>query len=79
MCELLGISTRIPTRVALSMSALAAHGDPARHLGDGWGGALHDGADAFDRAPLRGVELATSSRSPAGLAGLIRLPSRRAA
>lgn len=47
MCELLGISTRIPARVALSMSALAAHGDPARHLGDGWGVALHDGADAF--------------------------------
>jgi hypothetical protein len=29
-----------------------------------------------DRAPWRGVELATSSRSPARLAGFIRLPRR---
>jgi hypothetical protein len=31
-----------------------------------------------DRAPWRGVGLATSSRSPAGLAGFIRLPRRAA-
>ncbi|MGC9269256.1 class II glutamine amidotransferase [Acidiphilium sp.] len=47
MCELLGISARLPTRMTLSMSRLAARGDPARALGDGWGVALHDGADAM--------------------------------
>jgi glutamine amidotransferase len=47
MCELLGVSTDTPIRIGLSMARLAAHGDPARHLGDGWGVALHDGADAF--------------------------------
>ena len=33
-------------------------------------------AGVRDRAPWRGVELATSSRSPARLAGFIRLPRR---
>jgi tRNA(Arg) A34 adenosine deaminase TadA len=35
-------------------------------------------SDLKDRAPWRGVGLATSSRSPAGLAGFIRLPRRAA-
>ncbi len=34
--------------------------------------------DTVDRAPWRGVGLVTSSRSPAGLAGFIRLPLRAA-
>lgn len=47
MCELLGLSSRVPTSVTLSMRALARHGSPAMHLGDGWGVAFHAGDDAL--------------------------------
>lgn len=47
MCELLGLSSRLPTSVTLSMHALARHGSTAQHLGDGWGIAFHDGDDAL--------------------------------
>lgn len=45
MCELFAMSSRLPTTVGLSLGRLAQHGSPARHLGDGWGVAFHDGAD----------------------------------
>lgn len=47
MCELLGLSSRLPTSVTLSMRLLARHGSMARHLGDGWGVAFHAGDDAL--------------------------------
>jgi glutamine amidotransferase len=46
MCELFGMSSRIPTSVQLSIDVLARHGSTARQLGDGWGAAFHDGRDA---------------------------------
>ncbi len=47
MCELLGLSSRLPTTVTLSMRLLARHGSSAAHLGDGWGVAFHAGDDAL--------------------------------
>ena len=47
MCELLGLSSRLPTTVTLSMRLLAQHGNAAHHLGDGWGVAFHTGNDAL--------------------------------
>ena len=47
MCELLGLSSRLPTTVTLSMRLLAQRGTPVRQLGDGWGVAFHAGDDAL--------------------------------
>ncbi len=47
MCELFGLSSRLPTTVSLSMRVLARHGSSAAHLGDGWGVAFHMGEDAL--------------------------------
>lgn len=47
MCELLGLASRLPTSVTLSMRLLARHGNLERHLGDGWGVAFHAGDDAL--------------------------------
>lgn len=47
MCELLGLTSRLPTSVTLSMRLLARHGSMAQHLGDGWGVAFHAGDDAL--------------------------------
>jgi predicted glutamine amidotransferase len=47
MCELLGLSSRLPTTVTLSMRLLARRGTAARQLGDGWGVAFHTGDDAL--------------------------------
>ena len=47
MCELFGLSSRLPTTVTLSMRLLAQRGTPVRQLGDGWGVAFHTGDDAL--------------------------------
>lgn len=47
MCELLGLTSRLPTTVSLSLRVLARHGSRMRHLGDGWGVAFHAGDDAL--------------------------------
>ena len=47
MCELFGLSARLPTTVTVSMRLLARHGSHAAHLGDGWGIAFHMGDDAL--------------------------------
>lgn len=47
MCELFGLSARLPTAVTVSMRALVRHGSQSRHLGDGWGVAFHAGDDAL--------------------------------
>jgi predicted glutamine amidotransferase len=47
MCELLGLSSRLPTTVNLSMHVLARHGNLASGLDDGWGVAFHMGDDAL--------------------------------
>lgn len=43
MCELLGLSSRLPTTARLSMRLLARHGSRAANLGDDWGVAFHRG------------------------------------
>ena len=72
MCELLGLSARVPTSVGLSMSVLARHGSHTARLDDGWGIAFHAGDDALlvkqpgaaDESPWIGflAEHATPSR-----------------
>ena len=47
MCELLGMASRVPTTVSLSLGILARRGNPELRLADGWGAAFHDGADAL--------------------------------
>lgn len=47
MCELLGLSSRLPTTVTVSMRLLAQRGNPVTRLGDGWGVAFHAGDDAL--------------------------------
>jgi glutamine amidotransferase len=47
MCELFGLSSRLPTTVTLSMRLLARRGSRAMRLGDGWGVAFHTGDDAL--------------------------------
>lgn len=47
MCELFGLSSRLPTTVTVSMRILARHGSLAAGLGDGWGIAYHMGDDAL--------------------------------
>lgn len=47
MCELFGLSSRVPTTVSLSMRVLARHGSHTSGLGDGWGVAFHAGDDAL--------------------------------
>jgi predicted glutamine amidotransferase len=46
MCELFAMSARFPTTVRLSLDELARHGGETGPHRDGWGVALHDGADA---------------------------------
>ena len=46
MCELFGLSSRMPTRVTLSLEAFARHGGFAGDAVDGWGIAFYDGHDA---------------------------------
>ena len=45
MCELFGMSSRLPTTVRLSLARLARRGRNETGLGDGWGAAFHDGTD----------------------------------
>lgn len=45
MCELLGMSSRAPTGLSLSMRLLASRGAPGGKLADGWGVACYDGFD----------------------------------
>ncbi|HVC61046.1 MAG TPA: class II glutamine amidotransferase [Acetobacteraceae bacterium] len=47
MCELFGLSSRVPTTVSLSVRLLARRGSHASGLGDGWGVAYHMGDDAL--------------------------------
>ncbi len=46
MCELFGLSSRMPTRVTLSLEAFARHGGFTGNAVDGWGIAFYDGHDA---------------------------------
>ena len=46
MCELLAISSRVPTRLTISLEALAARGGPHYSTRDGWGAAFYQGRDA---------------------------------
>ena len=45
MCELFGMSSRLPTTVRLSLARLARRGRGETGLGDGWGAVFHDGTD----------------------------------
>jgi len=45
MCELFGMSSRLPATVNLSMAEFARHGGLTAPHGDGWGIAFFDGAD----------------------------------
>jgi len=52
MCELLAMSSREPTRLNFSLSALAAHGAPEGRAHDGWGAAFFEQNDvALFREP----------------------------
>ena len=52
MCELLGISSRRPSRLSLSLAALAARSTPGNSNRDGWGAAFYQGSDvALFREP----------------------------
>jgi len=43
MCELFGLSSRLPATLSLSLDALASHGDASRDQCDGWVLAAHHG------------------------------------
>lgn len=45
MCELLGLSSALPSRLNLSLERLAAHGAPPTAIRDGWGVAYYEGTD----------------------------------
>lgn len=45
MCELLGLSSRLPATLSLSLERLAEHGAPPTSIRDGWGVAYYDGPD----------------------------------
>ena len=45
MCELFGMSSKLPATVNLSMEEFARHGGLTGPHADGWGIAFHDGAD----------------------------------
>lgn len=45
MCELLGMSSRQPTRLTFSLHALASHSIPPDRQCDGWGAAFYQGND----------------------------------
>jgi predicted glutamine amidotransferase len=45
MCELLAISSRAPTRLSISLEALAARSGPGYSTRDGWGVAFYQGRD----------------------------------
>ena len=47
MCELLAISSRLPTTVELSLERLARHGGIEAPHRDGWGVAFYEGPDVF--------------------------------
>ncbi len=47
MCELFGLSSRLPTTVTLSLRLLARRGSAERQLGDGWGVAFQVDNDAL--------------------------------
>jgi len=46
VCELLGMSSRVPATVTLSMEELARHGGGTGPHADGWGVAFYEGGDA---------------------------------
>lgn len=46
MCELLGMSSRLPARLTISLDALAAHGGGSGPHRDGWGAAWYANHDA---------------------------------
>jgi glutamine amidotransferase len=53
MCELLAVSSRRPTQLSFSLSALAAHTTPGQKARDGWGVAFYQGRDvALYREPV---------------------------
>lgn len=45
MCELLGLSSNVPTTLSLSLRKLAEHGGPPASIADGWGVAYYEGRD----------------------------------
>jgi len=45
MCELLGLSSNLPTTLNLSLARLAEHGGPPTSIRDGWGVAWYEDAD----------------------------------
>ncbi len=45
MCELLGMSSDLPTTLSLAVTKLAEHGGPPTSIRDGWGIAYYEGAD----------------------------------
>lgn len=59
MCELLGISARIPTTIQLSLDELARHGGASGPHRDGWGVGFMQAGDAV---VLREPEAASESR-----------------
>ena len=74
MCELLGISSDEPTRLALEWDEFSAHGSPAAGNPDGWGVGYYQGADvATYREPLPAADSPCSD-----LLGLCAPPSTTA-
>ena len=59
MCELLGMSARLPARLTISLDELAAHGGNAGPHRDGWGAAWyanHDAQRIREVAPASGSD-----------------------
>ena len=65
MCQLFGVSSRLPTNVRFSLKVFGARGGGSEPHGDGWGIAFHQGRDfriikeaapAFDSACLDFIE-----------------------
>ncbi|WP_108045169.1 class II glutamine amidotransferase [Bosea sp. 124] len=45
MCELLGLSSNLPSTLTLSLRKLAEHGGPPFSIRDGWGVGFYEGSD----------------------------------
>ena len=57
VCELLGLSARLPTRLTFSLERFAAHGGHLDRHGDGWGVAFFEGPDLrLYREPVPAAE-----------------------
>ena len=65
MCELLGMSARLPASITISLNEFARHGGETGPHADGWGIAYYDGPDA-------NLIRESSSASQSGLMSMLR-------